>query len=205
MAATGAHGSRILEDLPDVAGQAGPRPVRLQRPAVTADGAIIDDDLRIRAARAHPRSGCVDRGADVTACSHLGRPKGKPDPAKSDARRCGRASPSWSRAVDAARQPALGSPGEEADNDPAFVDRLVAGQDLYVDDAFGAPHRAHASIVGPPGPAPERGRPPAGPRGRGAERRCCTHPTRPFVAVLGGSKVATSSASSGRCSTRSTR
>ena len=40
-------------------------------------------------------------------------------------------------------------PGEEA-NDPAFVARLVEGMDAYVDDAFGAAHRAHASIVGPP-------------------------------------------------------
>ena len=40
-------------------------------------------------------------------------------------------------------------PGEEG-NDPAFVARLVDGQDAYVNDAFGASHRAHASIVGPP-------------------------------------------------------
>ena len=40
-------------------------------------------------------------------------------------------------------------PGETA-NDPAFVARLIEGQDAYVNDAFGASHRAHASIVGPP-------------------------------------------------------
>ena len=78
-------------------------------------------------------------------------------------------------------------PGEEA-NDPAFVDRLVDGQDLYVDDAFGAAHRAHASIVGPPQRLPS------------AAGRVLAHEVevldrllhgaaRPFVAVLGGSKV----------------
>ena len=40
-------------------------------------------------------------------------------------------------------------PGEES-NDPEFVHKLVEGQDLYVNDAFGASHRQHASIVGPP-------------------------------------------------------
>jgi phosphoglycerate kinase len=78
-------------------------------------------------------------------------------------------------------------PGEEA-NDPAFVDRLVDGQDLYVDDAFGSAHRAHASIVGPPARLPSAA-------GRLLEREVealgvlLDHPARPFVAVLGGAKV----------------
>jgi len=78
-------------------------------------------------------------------------------------------------------------PGEEA-NSPAFVDRLVAGQDLYVDDAFGAAHRAHASIVGPPARLPSAA-------GRLLAREVevlgglLSDPKRPFVAVLGGSKV----------------
>jgi phosphoglycerate kinase len=78
-------------------------------------------------------------------------------------------------------------PGEEG-NDPAFVDRLVEGQDLYVDDAFGAAHRAHASIVGPPARLPSAA-------GRLLAREVevlgtlIESPKRPFVAVLGGAKV----------------
>jgi phosphoglycerate kinase len=78
-------------------------------------------------------------------------------------------------------------PGEEA-NDAAFVDRLVDGQDLYVDDAFGAAHRAHASIVGPPARLPSAA-------GRLLAREVevlgglLESPKRPFVAVLGGAKV----------------
>jgi phosphoglycerate kinase len=78
-------------------------------------------------------------------------------------------------------------PGEEG-NDPAFVDRLVEGQDLYVDDAFGAAHRAHASIVGPPERLPSAA-------GRLLAREVevlsglLEEPKRPFVAILGGSKV----------------
>jgi phosphoglycerate kinase len=77
--------------------------------------------------------------------------------------------------------------GEES-NDPAFVDRLVDGFDAYVNDAFGASHRAHASIVGPP-----RHLPSAAGRLLAKEVEVLlglrNDPTRPFVAVLGGSKV----------------
>jgi phosphoglycerate kinase len=79
------------------------------------------------------------------------------------------------------------NPGEEA-NDPKFVSELVAGFDLYVDDAFGATHRAHASIVGPPKTLPSAA-------GRLLQREIEVlgalreKPNRPFVAVLGGAKV----------------
>jgi phosphoglycerate kinase len=78
-------------------------------------------------------------------------------------------------------------PGEEK-NDPAFVAKLVEGMDAYVDDAFGAAHRAHASIVGPPQTLPSAA-------GRLLAREVEVllglreNPKRPFVAILGGSKV----------------
>jgi len=77
--------------------------------------------------------------------------------------------------------------GETA-NDAAFVQTLIAGQDLYVNDAFGASHRSHASIVGPPQFLPSAA-------GRLLEREVEVllplreSPARPFVVILGGSKV----------------
>jgi phosphoglycerate kinase len=79
-------------------------------------------------------------------------------------------------------------PGEET-NDPAFVRRLIAGFDFYVNDAFGACHRNHASIVGPPPHMPSA----AGlllQREVEALSRIMIDPARPFVAVVGGAKVA---------------
>jgi phosphoglycerate kinase len=77
--------------------------------------------------------------------------------------------------------------GEEK-NDPVFVASLVRGVDMYVNDAFGAAHRAHASIVGPP-----RTLPSAAGRLLQKEVEVLTglrdKPKRPFVAVLGGAKV----------------
>jgi len=144
----------------------------------------ITDDFRIRAALP-TINWLLDHGAHVTACSHLGRPKGKPDPRYSTA-------PVRARLAELAPGVELMEnlrfdPGEEADA-PEFVARLVAGQDAYVDDAFGAVHRAHASIVGPPRTLPS------------AAGRLLQHevevlsemredPKRPFVAVLGGAKV----------------
>src|SRR5262249_60889408 len=78
-------------------------------------------------------------------------------------------------------------PGEEG-NDEAFVGHLVEGVDGYVNDAFGASHRAHASIVGPPQHVPSAA-------GRLLQREAevllgmRNDPARPFVAVLGGAKV----------------
>jgi phosphoglycerate kinase len=170
-----------LEDLPDPAGKHVLLRADFNVPII--DG-HIEDDLRIRATLP-TIEWLVDRGAKVTACSHLGRPKGKPDSRYSMEpvrRRLAELAP----AVELMENLRY-DPGEEG-NDPAFVDRLVEGQDLYVDDAFGAAHRAHASIVGPPQRLPS------------AAGRVLAHevevldrllhgPSHPFVAVLGGSKV----------------
>jgi phosphoglycerate kinase len=79
-------------------------------------------------------------------------------------------------------------PGEKT-NDPAFVQRLIQGFDAYVDEAFGAAHRSDASIVGPPQFLPSA----AGLRfAREIEvlGGILQDPRRPFVAVVGGAKVA---------------
>jgi len=151
---------------------------------VPLDGDRITDDLRIRAALPTLKW-LVEQGAKVTVFSHLGRPKGKVDPAYS-------LEPVRQRLASVAPEVKLAEnlrfdPGEES-NDPAFVQSLIAGHDLYVNDAFGASHRAHASIVGPPQFLPS-----AAGRLLAAEVGVLTglreRPRRPFVAVMGGAKV----------------
>jgi phosphoglycerate kinase len=170
-----------LEDLPDPSGRSVL--LRADFNVPITDG-VIDDDLRIRAALPTIQW-LLDKGARVTACSHLGRPKGKPDPKYS-------MDPVRERLAELAPGVELLEnlryhPGEEG-NDPAFVAKLVQGHDLYVNDAFGAAHRAHASIVGPPQTLPSAA-------GRLLAKEVevlgglLTDPARPFVAVLGGSKV----------------
>jgi phosphoglycerate kinase len=171
----------VLEDLPDLEG----RRVLLRADfnVPLRDGEIADD-LRIRAAL--PTIEWLrGRRAEVVACTHLGRPKGKPDPRYSVEpvrRRLAELAPG----VDLLENLRF-DPGEEA-NDPAFVAGLVDGFDAYVNDAFGASHRAHASIVGPPQFLPSAA-------GRLLAKEVDvllglrTDPRRPFVAVLGGSKV----------------
>jgi phosphoglycerate kinase len=144
----------------------------------------ITDDFRIRAALPTV-TWLQEHGAHVTGCSHLGRPKGKPDPRFSMAPVRARLD-ELAPGVDLLENLRF-DPGEEGD-DPRFVAELVAGQDAYVDDAFGAAHRAHASIVGPP-----RTLPSAAGRLLQHEVEVLTelreHPKRPFIAVLGGAKV----------------
>jgi phosphoglycerate kinase len=171
----------LLEDLPPLEGK---------RVLLRADFNVpihdgrITDDLRIRAARP-TIEWLQSRGATVVACTHLGRPTGAPDPAYS-------LDPVRARLAELAPGVELlenlrFDAGETA-NDPAFVAKLVEGMDAYVDDAFGAAHRAHASIVGPPKTLPSAA-------GRLLAKevevlsRLREKPARPFVAVLGGSKV----------------
>ena len=151
---------------------------------VPLDGDQITDDFRIRAALP-TLEWLQERGAHVVAASHLGRPKGKPDERYSMA-------PVRARLAELApgvelRENLRFDPGEEG-NDERFVAELVEGIDGYVNDAFGASHRAHASIVGPPRHVPSA-------MGRLLQRevdvllRLREAPDRPFVAVLGGAKV----------------
>lgn len=175
------NGVPQLEDLGDVSGKRVL--VRCDFNVPIRDGRITDD-LRIRAALP-TLQWLQGQGATVTACSHLGRPKGTPDPQFS-------MDPVRARLAELAPGVELlenlrFSPGETA-NDPAFVAELVAGQDAYVNDAFGASHRSHASIVGPPQTLPSAA-------GRLLEKEvevllgARNEPRRPFVAILGGSKV----------------
>ena len=144
----------------------------------------IADDLRIRAALPTLRW-LQKQGAAVTACTHLGRPQGSPDPRFS-------VEPVRRRLTELAPDVELlenlrFDAGETAAA-PTFVDGLVEGHDAYVNDAFGASHRAHASIVGPPERLPSAA-------GRLLAREVEVlsglreSPRRPFVAVLGGAKV----------------
>ena len=168
----------------------------------------IEDDLRITASLP-TISWLLERGCKIVACSHLGRPKGKVDPAFSlapVAQRLGElldaevplapgvadfASVAQAQELPAGRVMMLENlrfdPGEEA-NDPAFATNLSELGDVYVDDAFGAAHRAHASIVGPPHVMPSAA-------GRLLAREVevlsalLDQPKQPFVVVLGGVKV----------------
>jgi phosphoglycerate kinase len=151
---------------------------------VPIDNGVITDDFRIRAALP-TIEWLTSRGAHVVCASHLGRPKGKPNPKYSmDAVRARLAE--LAPGVELLENLRF-DPGEEG-NDPAFVASLVEGIDIYVDDAFGACHRAHASIVGPPRTLPSA-------MGLLLQKEVDVllglrdDPKRPFVAVLGGAKI----------------
>lgn len=179
-------GIPTLEDLGDVSGRRVLVRTDFNVPMETLpDGSRrITDDFRVRAALP-TIEWLTSRGASVVCASHLGRPKGRPDE---------KYSMSPVRDLLATLAPGVElrenlrfDTGEEG-NDPAFVSSLIEGIDLYVDDAFGAAHRAHASIVGPPQTLPSA-------MGRLLERevdvllKLRTAPRHPFVAVLGGSKI----------------
>lgn len=168
----------------------------------------VADDARIRASVATIRY-LLDNGAAVAVCSHLGRPKGQRVPELSLAPCAARLSELLGQPVELlpdcmgsevearvrALQPGevvmlenLRFHGEEEANDGAFADRLAAGFTRYVNDAFGAAHRAHASTEA----VARRLDPSAGlllAREVEVLGGLLDNPDAPFVAVLGGSKV----------------
>jgi phosphoglycerate kinase len=109
------------------------------------DGAVADD-TRIRAALPTLEL-LLDRGAaGVRVCSHLGRPKGQDPAFRMEPVRAHLRSLLPDERVEVLENTRF-DPGETK-NDPAFARELAAGSDVYVDDAFGSVHRAHASTVG---------------------------------------------------------
>ena len=180
------RGLPLLDDLPPLDGTSVLVRVDFNVPLGVSERGTptVSDDFRIRSALPTFRY-LLERGAKVTACTHLGRPDGAPD-ARWEM------TPVRDRLAELAPQVQLldnlrFEPGE-CDNDPAFVDKLVNGHDAYVNDAFGVSHRAHASIVGPPKFLPSAA-------GLLLQRELevlgglLGLPARPFVAVVGGAKV----------------
>lgn len=179
-------GLPLLEDLPNLDGARVLVRTDWNVPMEERDGEfVICDDFRIRASLPTLRY-LVEHGAAVTVCSHLGRPKGAPDP---------RYSMAPIQAYMAELMPEIEvlenvrfQPGEEA-NDPAFAATLALGMDAFVNDAFGVSHRRQASVVALPELLPAAA-------GRLVEEEVRVlggllhDPASPFVAIVGGAKVA---------------
>ena len=200
---------KTLDDLGDVRGK---RVLVRSDLNVPLDGTTITDDGRVRASVPTIQA-LRDRGARVVVCAHLGRPKGAPEARYSLAPVVAR----LRELLDAPVSFATDTVGDDANNvvdgledgdvallenlrfnagetskDDAergrFADDLASLADLYVDDAFGAVHRKHASVYDVPQRLPHA----AG--GLVLDEvevlhRLTTDPDRPYAVVLGGAKV----------------
>ena len=194
---------RTLDGLGDVAGLRVF--VRVDFNVPMKDGAVADD-MRIRATLPTLHE-LLDRGATLVLASHLGRPKGQVRDELRLAPAAARLAELLGRPVAALSETTPAElpddavillenlrfdPGEQA-NDPAFAGRLADLADAYVDDAFGAVHRAHASVSALPELMLASGR--SAVAGRLLQREVevlsalLQDPAHPYVAILGGAKV----------------
>jgi phosphoglycerate kinase len=161
---------------------------------VPLDGGRVADDTRIRAAMPTIEL-LLERGARVILCSHLGRPRGERKPELSLRPVADRVAELLDRDVAFGEEPGdlrmlenLRFDPREERNDPSLAAELAAEADLYVNDAFGAAHRAHASTEGVAHLLPAA----AGlllEAELEAFARLLDRPQHPFVVVIGGVKV----------------
>jgi len=170
-------------------------------------GQEITSDKRIRASLPTIRY-ALEKGAGVILASHLGRPKGKPNPEMSLKPAAVRLGELLGRSIEMAPDcvgpaveamlPAPGEVlllenlrfhGEEEKNDPEFSKQLAALCDVYVNDAFGSAHRAHASTVGMISYVKQAAAGLLMDKEIEYLTKAVKNPARPCVAILGGAKV----------------
>jgi phosphoglycerate kinase len=199
-----ARSFKTLDDMGDITGKRVL--VREDLNVPMADGKV-SDDTRLRAA-IQTVAELADRGAKVLILAHFGRPKGNPNPEFSLSQVVKPLEQVLGRSVryidwegDAASVATLNDGdiallentrffGGEEKNDPAVVDRFASLGDLYVNDAFSAAHRAHASTEGLAHKLPAFA-------GRQMEAeldaldKALGNPEHPVAAVVGGAKVST--------------
>lgn len=200
--------SRRLRTIDDLGDLAAKRVLVRGDLNVPMEHGRITDDLRIQAS-VPTLTDLLDRGAGLVVCSHLGRPKGTVVEDLRLAPIADRLGSALGREVaavgDVTGEEARAVCGHmeagevvllenlrfdprEEQNDPAFADELASLADLFVNDAFGAAHRAHASVVGVAERLPSAA-------GRLMQKevevlsRLLDRPDDPFVAILGGAKV----------------
>jgi phosphoglycerate kinase len=177
---------------------------------VPLDGGKVTDDTRIRETLPTLRL-AMEKGARLVLASHLGRPKGKPDPKYSLKPAADKLAELLGKPVDfaadcigaeaEAKSKALANGGvlllenvryhaEEEKNDENFSKQLAALCDgLFVCDAFGSAHRAHASVVGITKFVKQSAAGLLMEKELAYLGKAISNPERPFVAVLGGAKV----------------
>jgi phosphoglycerate kinase len=173
------------------------------------ENGAIRDDTRIRASLP-TINWLLDHGARLVIASHLGRPKGKADPTMS-------LKPAAKRLAELIPHKVIMAPDvvgdevsrlkcglgegealllenvrfykEEEKNDPGFAAKLAEGIDIFVNDAFGSSHRAHASVVGIADFVPVKAAGYLMKKEVEYLKKAVHTPVKPYVAILGGAKV----------------